>query len=86
MRNIQIHAPEEHINIEGFKEIDIEPQVDELITPKKVAIKQLSFETVLVHNNEEIPINYVYMGKIWDQSTTLIDDVFFFPSSYGLHK
>ena len=34
-RNIQIHAPEEHINIKGLKEIDIEPQVDELITLKR---------------------------------------------------
>ena len=85
-RNIQIHAPEEHINIKGLKEIDLEPQVDELITPEEVPIKQLSFETVHVHNNEEIPINYVCKGKIWDRSTTLTDDVFFFPSNYEHHK
>ena len=63
-RNIQIHAPEELINIKGLKEIDLEPQVDELITPEMVPIKKLSFETVHVHNNEEISINYVYKGKI----------------------
>ena len=85
-RNIQIHAPEEHINIKGLKEIDLEPQVDKVITPEEVPIKQLSFETVLIHNNEEIPINYVYKGKIWDRSTTLTDDVFFFPSGYEHHK
>ena len=34
-RNIQIHASEEHINIKGLKEIDLEPQVDELITLKR---------------------------------------------------
>ena len=77
-RNIQIHAPEEHINIKGLKEIDLEPQVDELITPEEVPIKQLSFETVRIHNNEEIPINYVYKGKIWDRSTTLTNYVFSF--------
>ena len=62
----------------GLKEIDLEPQVDKLITPEEVPIKQLSFETVLIHYNEEIPIIYVYKGKIWDRSTTLIDDVFSF--------
>ena len=77
-RNIQIHAPEEHINIKGLKEIDIEPQVDELITPKEIPIKQLSFETVHVHNNEEIPINYVYKGKIQNRSTILTNNVFSF--------
>ena len=78
MRNIQIHAPGEHINIKGIKEIDLEPQVDELITPEEVPIKQLSFETVLVYNNEEIPINYVYKGKLWDRSTSLTNDIFSF--------
>ena len=29
MRNIQIHAPDEHINIKGLKEIDLKPQVDD---------------------------------------------------------
>ena len=78
IRKIQIHAPEEHINIKGLNEIDLEPHVDELITLEEVPIKQLSFETVPSHNNEEIPINYVYKGKIWDQSTTLTNDVFSF--------
>ena len=62
----------------GLKEIDLEPQVNELITPEKVQIKQLSFQTVLIHYNEEIPIIYIYKGKIWDRSTTLTDDVFSF--------
>ena len=77
-RNIPIHALEEHINTKGLKEIDLEPQVDELITPEEILIKQLSFEFVPVHNNEKIPINYVYKGKIWDRSTTLTNDVFSF--------
>ena len=77
-RNIQIHALEKRINIKGLKEIDLEPQVDELITPEEVPIKWLSFQTITIHNNEEIPINYVYKGKIWDRSTTLIDYVFSF--------
>ena len=51
MRNIQLHAPEEHINIKGLKELDLEPQVDELITPEEVPIKQLSFKIVPVYNN-----------------------------------
>ena len=63
-RNIQIHAPEEHINIKGLKEIELDPQVDELITPEEVPFKQLSFKTVPIQINEEIPINYVYKGKI----------------------
>ena len=32
----------------------------------------------MVHNNEEISINYIHKGKIWDRNTILIDDVFSF--------
>ena len=51
---------------------------DELITPSEASIEQLSHEIVSVHNNEEISINYMHKGKIWDRNTTLIDDVFSF--------
>ena len=37
---------------------------DEIITPAEASIEQLSHEIVLVHNNEEISINYIHKGKI----------------------
>ena len=64
------HAPEKHTNVKGLN--------DELITPTKGLIEQLSHEIVLVHNNENISINYIHKGKIWDRNTTLIDDAFSF--------
>ena len=51
---------------------------DEIITPTEALIEQLSHAIVSVHNNEEISINYIHKGKIWDRNTTLIDDVFSF--------
>ena len=51
---------------------------DELITPVETSIEQLFHEIVPVHNNEEISINYIHKGKIWDRNTTLIDDAFSF--------
>ena len=59
MRTIQIHALKEHINRKGLKEIDLEPQVDELITPKEVPTNSFSFESVPVHNNEDLSIMYI---------------------------
>ena len=44
------HAPKEHTNVKGLN--------DEIITPVEASIKQLSHEIVLVHNNEEISVNY----------------------------
>ena len=35
-------------------------------------------EGLQVQNNEEISINYIHKGKIWDRNTTLIDDAFSF--------
>ena len=64
------HTPEEHKNVKGLN--------DELITPTEASIEQLSHEIVLVHNNEEISINYIHKGKIWDRNTTLIDNAFSF--------
>ena len=51
---------------------------DELITSAETSIEQLSHEIVLVHNNENISINYIHKGKIWDRNTNLIDDAFYF--------
>ena len=39
---------------------------DELITPTEASIEQLSHDIVPVHNYEEISINYIHKGKIWD--------------------
>ena len=47
----------------------------------KIIIKILGYfwgVTVPVHNNEEISINYIHKGKIWNRNTTLIDDAFSF--------
>ena len=70
MKSVKFNAPEEHTNVKGLN--------DELITPAKASIEQLSHEIVPVHNNEEIYINYKHKGKIWDRNTALIDDVFSF--------
>ena len=51
---------------------------DELITSIEASIEELSHEIVPVHNNEDISINYIHKGKIWDRNTTLIDDAFSF--------
>ena len=50
------HAPEEHTNVKGLN--------DEITNPVKASIEQLSHEIILVHNNEEISINYIHKGKI----------------------
>ena len=68
--NVKFKALEEHTNVKGLN--------DELITPTESSIEQLSHEIVPVHNNEDISINYIHKGKIWDQNTTLIDDAFSF--------
>ena len=51
---------------------------NKLITLTEASIEQLSYEIVLVHNNEEISINYIHKGKIWNRNTTLINDGFSF--------
>ena len=58
-KSVKFNAPKEHTNVKGLN--------DELITPAEASIEQLSHEMVLVHNNEEISINYIHKGKIWDQ-------------------
>ena len=77
-KSVKFNASEEHTNVKGLN--------DELITLAETSIEQLPHEIVLVHNNEKISINYIHKGKIWDRDTTLIDDVFLFPSGYGHHK
>ena len=63
-------TPEEHITIK--------PQVDEQVAPAEAPVKELSLNDVPVHNNEEISINYIHEGIIWDQNTTHINDAFSF--------
>ena len=70
MKSVKFNAPEEHTNVKGLNY--------EVITPTEASIEQLSHEIVPIHNNEEISINYIHNGKIWDRNTTLIDDAFSF--------
>ena len=63
-------TPEEHITVK--------PQVDEQVAPTEAPVKELSLNDVPVHNNEEISINYIHEGRIWDRTTTYINDVFSF--------
>ena len=63
-------TPKEHITIK--------PQDDEQVAPAEAPVKELSLNDVPVHNNEEISINYIHKGKIWNLNTTLIDDAFSF--------
>ena len=70
MKSVKFNALKEHKNVKGLN--------DEIITPAEASIGQLSHEIVSVHNNDEISINYIHKGKIWDQNTTLIEDDFSF--------
>ena len=63
-------TPEEHITDK--------PQVDEQVAPTEAPVKELSLNVIPVHNNEEISINYIHEGRIWDQNTTYINDAFSF--------
>ena len=70
------NAPEEHRNVKGLN--------DELTTHAKASIEQLSHEIVSMHNNEEISINYIHKGNIWDRNTILIDDAFSFQGAMDI--
>ena len=63
-------TPEEHITVK--------PQVDEQVAPAEAPVKELSINDVSVHNNEDISINYISEGRIWDRNTTHINDAFSF--------
>ena len=63
-------TPKEHITVK--------PQVDEQVAPVEAPVKELSLNDVPVHNNEEISINYIHEGIIWDGNTTHINDGFSF--------
>ena len=63
-------TPEEHITVK--------PQVDEQVALVEAPVKELSLNDVPVHNNEEISINYIHEGRIWDRNTTHINNVFSF--------
>ena len=65
-KSVKFNASEKHTNVKGLN--------DELLTPTEVSIEQLSHEIIPVHNHEEIFINYIHKGNIWDRNTTLIDD------------
>ena len=69
-------TPEEHITVK--------PQVDEQVAPTKASIKELSLNDVRVHNNEEISINYIHEGRIWDRNTTHINNVFSFQAAMDI--
>ena len=58
--------------------ITVKPQVDEQVTPAEAPVKELSLNDVPVRNNEEIFINYIHEGRIWDQNTTHINNAFSF--------
>ena len=63
-------TPEEHITVK--------PHVDEQVALAEALVKELSLNDVPVHNNEEISINYIHEGRIWDQNTTHINNAFSF--------
>ena len=63
-------TPEEHITVK--------PRVDEQVAPVEAPVKELSLNDVLVHKNEEISINYIHDGRIWDGNTAHINNAFSF--------
>ena len=63
-------TPEEHITVK--------PQVDEQVAPAEAPVKELSLNDVPIHNNEDISINYIHEGRIWDRNTTYINNAFSF--------
>ena len=63
-------TPEEHITVK--------PPVDEQVALAEALVKELSLNDVPVHNNEEISINYIHEGRIWDRNTTHINNAFSF--------
>ena len=64
------------ISMTSKEHITVKPQVD--VAPAEAPVKELSLNDVPVHNNEEISINYIHEGKIWDRNTTHINDAFSF--------
>ena len=58
--------------------ITVKPQVNEQVAPLEAPVKELSLNDVPVHNNEEISINYIHEGRIWDQNTIHINNSFSF--------
>ena len=63
-------TPEEHITVK--------PHVNEQVALVEAPVKELSLNDVSVHNNEEIYINYIHEGRIWDRNTTHINNAFSF--------
>ena len=71
-------TPKEHITVK--------PQVNEQVAPAEALVKELSLNDVPVHNNEEISINYIHEGRIWDRNTTHINDAFSFQVAMDIIK
>ena len=46
--------------------ITVKPQVNEQVASAEAPVKELSLNDVPIHNNEEISINYIHEGRIWD--------------------
>ena len=57
-KSVKSMTPEEYITVK--------PQVNEQVAPAEAPVKELSLNDVPVHNNEEISINYIHEGRIWD--------------------
>ena len=66
------------ISMTSEEHITVKPQVDEQVTPIEAPVKELSLNDVPIHNNEEISINYIHEGRIWDRNTTHINNAFSF--------
>ena len=71
-------TPEEHITVK--------PRVDEQVTPTEAPVKELSLNDVPIHINEEISINYIHEGRIWDRNTTNINNAFSFQVAMDIIK
>ena len=54
------------ISMTTEEHITVKPQVDEQVAHAEAPVKELSLNDIPVHNNEEISINYIHEGRIWD--------------------
>ena len=61
------------ISITPKEHITVKPQVNEQVAPAEAPVKELSLNDVPVHNNEDISINYIHEGRIWERNTTHIN-------------
>ena len=66
------------ISMTHEENITVKPQVDEQVAPVEAPVKELSLNDVPVYNNEEISINYIHEGRIWNRNSTHINYAFSF--------